>query len=335
MYRYSILLVSGLLWTVLGSAQPKKYRFSEPKMGSAFPIIIVCDDSLQAVVLAKKAYALVDSLNHIFSDYDPGSELNALNNTAGTGHQWKASAALWDILMRSGEAWKKSGGAFDITMGPLSLLWRKARKEKQFPSKASVDALRKLVGFGKLVIDTLHHSIQLPVKGMRLDLGGIAKGHIAQCVIDLLQHQGIAAALADAGGDMAMSDAPAGTAGWNLGVNTPETTEELLPRRLLLHNKAVATSGDVYQYMEHGGKKYSHIIDPRTGYGINTQLNVTVIASNGADADWLATACSILPITAAKKLAVQERAELLVTELVNGKLVAHNTAGFASFWKKE
>ena len=103
--------------------------------------------------------------------------------------------------------------------------------------------------------------------------------------------------------------------------------------KLLLHDKAVATSGDAFQYFKHRGRKYSHIIDPRTGYGITSQRNVTVIAANGAEADWLATACSILPITEAKKLAASLHAELLITELKNGRIIYHSTEGFRNYWK--
>ena len=313
------------------SAQWKKYSFSEPKMGSPFKILFFSDDSLKAVALAKQCYALVDSFNLIFSDYDPSSELSRLNAGAGSGFK-KLSPALWDIFQRTQLAYRKSRGAFDITVGPLSKLWRKARKDKQFPDTGAVHAKRKQVGFHQLIIDTVGHRISLP-SGMSLDLGGIAKGYIAQQVVDFLSKKRITQALAVAGGDVVMSKSPGGTQGWVIGVNVPQTTDELLPRKLLLENKAVSTSGDVYQYFEHNGIRYSHIIDPRTGYGIISPRNVTAIASNGTDADWLATTCSILPIATAKKLARENKAELLITELKNGQVVYYSTKGFHHYWK--
>jgi thiamine biosynthesis lipoprotein len=131
-----------------------------------------------------------------------------------------------------------------------------------------------------------------------------------------------------------MSGAPADTQGWTIGVNISETTDELFPKRLLLQNIAVATSGDVYQFIPHNGLKYSHIIDPRKGYGITSQRNTTVIAHNGGDADWLATACSILPIAEAKQLAISMHAELLIAEMKHGKVMYHSTPGFKKYWKK-
>jgi thiamine biosynthesis lipoprotein len=331
LYRTFTCFLCGLLIMICSHAQLKKYHFSASKMGSPFTIVMVSNDSLKAAELAKKSYELVDSFNHIFSDYESESEIGLLNNYTGTQAQ-KISPALWDVLMISGKAYQKSKASFDITVGPLSSIWRKARKEKGFPSNALILEKRKLVGFKKLKFDTAKRQLTI-FPGMRLDLGGVAKGYIAQQVVDFLRKNGITQALADAGGDMVMSNAPGDTKGWVIGVNIPETTDELLPRKLQLSNMAVATSGDAYQYFEKDGIKYSHIIDPRTGYGITSQRNVTVIAGNGADADWLATACSILSIDEAKKLAVSMRAELLITVLEKGKVVYYSTKGFARFWK--
>ena len=258
-------------------------------MGSPFNIIIVTHDSGRAAGLANKCFALIDSFNILFSDYDPQSELNQVNNSAGKT-AIKVSPGLMDIILLSKKAWQNSRHSFDITIGPLSQLWRGARKQKIFPDSSVIATTRKLVDFSQIVIDTLQQTVQLTKAGMRLDLGGIAKGYIAQKVIDFLRKQGISKALADAGGDMAMSSSANNSKGWVIGVNIPETTDDLLPRHLILQNIAVATSGDAYQYIEHNGKKYSHIIDPRTGYGIQSQRNVTVIAANGTDADWLAYA---------------------------------------------
>ena len=331
MKRYFLLFFLGLLLSGMSYAQQKKYSFSQTKMGSPLNIILVTDDSMKAASLAKECYALVDSFNLIYSDYDPLSELSRINTNAGSIPQ-KLSPALWDIIQLSKTAFQQSKGAFDISVGALSRFWRKARKEKIFPDKKAVAEKRKTVGFSKIKFDRLNHSLSLPA-GMQLDLGGIAKGYIAQKIIDYLKQKGITQALADAGGDMAMSDAPNGSKGWTIGVNVPETTDELLRKKLLLQNMAIATSGDAYQYFEHGGKKYSHIIDPRTGYGISSQRNVTVIAKDGTTADWLATACSILPVEEAKHLAQKMGAEVLITVLKNEKIIYHASSGFKRFWK--
>jgi thiamine biosynthesis lipoprotein len=305
----------------------QRFQFSAPKMGSPFHLIFYADDSVKAATLAKASFHLIDSLNAIFSDYMENSELNRLSRTAGSGQAVSVSPALYDILLTSKDAAAASKGAFDVTIGPLSRLWRQARREKTFPAATLVAAAREKTGMRYLLIDTAGKKITLLKKGMQLDLGGIAKGHVAQQVIYFLRSNGITSALADAGGDLACSGPPPGKEGWTIGINLPESETELLTQTVLVHNLAVATSGDLYQYMEHEGKRFSHILDPRSGYGVPFQRNVTVIAPDGATADWLATACSILSWRQCKKLVKRYRADLLITQIKNGKLIYSITRG--------
>jgi thiamine biosynthesis lipoprotein len=328
-----------LLFSILGipcslRAQAKKFHFSDNKMGSPLNLVFVDQDSIHAQQIAKKAFELVDSLVSIYSDYDSNSELSRLNANAGMG-PIPVSKGLMEILVKSQEAYIQSQQRFDITMGPLSLLWRNARKTKIFPDSAKVAAAKILVGFDQLVIDQKNQTVSLLKKGMRLDLGGIAKGFVAEKIVQSLKAQGISASLVDAGGDISMGDAPLSTKGWVVGVNAPEEAETLLDQKLLLKNMSVATSGDVYQFFLHKGKKYAHITDPKTGYGVTFQRNVTVIASDGTTADWLATACSILPVKTALETAAKQKAFVLITTLENGQIKAHKSKGFDRYWKKD
>jgi thiamine biosynthesis lipoprotein len=328
-----------LLFSILGipyssRAQAKKFHFSDNKMGSPLNLVFVDQDSIHAQQIAKKAFELVDSLVSIFSDYDSSSELSRLNTNAGMG-PIPVSKGLMEILVKSQEAYFKSQQRFDITMGPLSLLWRNARKTKTFPDSAKVAATKILVEFNQLVINQKDQTVSLAQKGMRLDLGGIAKGFVAEKIVQSLKAQGIRSSLVDAGGDIVMGDAPLSANGWVIGVNAPEEAETLLDQKLLLKNMSVATSGDVYQFFLHNGKKYAHITDPKTGYGVTFQRNVTVIASDGATADWLATACSILPIKTALETAAKQKAYVLITTIENGQIKAHKSKGFDRYWKKD
>ena len=306
----------------------------QPKMGSPFNIIFYADDSLKATTTAQQCFKLVDSLVFIFSDYIDSSELMKLSASSGLNAQpVKVSPALFDILVLSKFAYEQSEGTCDITVGPLVKLWRKARKTKEFPTDDLVQANRKLIGFNKVNIDTVNKTVTLLSSGMQLDLGGIAQGYIAQKVLDFLTSHHINKALINVSGDIVMSGAPPNTDGWTVGINVPETKDELLPKTLIMQNKAVTTSGDAYQFMEHKGKKYSHIVNPKTGYGITSQKNVTVIANDGTMADWLTKACSILSIKKAKKLAKKLGAEVLITQIKNGKISYHATKGFSMYWK--
>ena len=327
-YTITLLVFS----TPLLQAQTRKFSYSEMKMGSAFNLIIVSADSNKANHLARKSYELVDSLNHIFSNYDSSSELSKINASAGL-LPYKMSTAMLDLVQKSQYAYIQSKGAYDISIGPLSSLWRKARKAKLFPEASTVLATKKLVGLNQVKINKRLGTIFLPNANMQLDFGGIAKGYIAQWVINFLKANGIQQALVDAGGDIVMSGPPLNQQGWLIGVNLPETTDQLLNKKLQLSNCSVATSGDVFQFIEYKGVKYSHIINPLTGYGVTNLRNVTIVAKTGATADWLATACSILPIQEAKQLAISHQAALLITTLKNGKLVFEATPSFKNYWQ--
>ncbi|MBB1283756.1 FAD:protein FMN transferase [Flavisolibacter sp. BT320] len=314
------------LFSYTCSLAQTRFQYTATKMGSPFTLVFYTTDSARAESLAIQSFALVDSLNKIFSDYLPDSELNHLSRSAGSGHWFPLSQPLSIVLQQSQRASQKSLGAYDITIGPLSHLWRKARREKSFPAADSIRQVKQKTGYRKLVLDAKAKRATLTHPGMQLDLGGIAKGYVAQEVIRFLQTAGVESALADAGGDLVCSHPPPGKKGWTVGINLPERADELLTETLLLQNGAVATSGDLYQFIEHGGQRYSHIIDPRTGYGVPFQRNVTVVATDGATADWLATACSILSVKESLQLADREKAALLITEIQNGKLGYHMNA---------
>lgn len=320
-----LFLLAGFI-PVVALAQ-QRFQFTQTKMGSPFHLVFYAPDSAHAAAAAAGAFRLVDTLNTIFSDYMENSELNQLSQTAGSGRFVPVLPRLFGVLLLSKEAAAKSGQAFDITIGPLSRLWRTARKGGRFPLPAEVAAAKKKTGIHHLLLDTAQKEASLLQPGMQLDLGGIAKGYVAQAVVHFLRSQGIASALADAGGDLACSDAPPGKRGWTVGINVPQQEDELLAETITLSNGAVATSGDVYQYLEHEGKRYSHILDPRTGYGLRFQRNVTVVAADGATADWLATACSILPLQKSKKLATAFGAQLLITQRKGTRIAYFMTPG--------
>ena len=335
MFRPLAILLICIVVTTGLRAQDKRFSFTRPKMGSPFTIILYTTDSISAGSITQHCFELVDSLVMIFSDYIDSSELNRLCARAGKpGDPFVCSAPLFDILRQSQYAFQQSSGSFDITLGPITRLWRKARKEKIFPSEAQVKTQLACTGFNKLVLDTNTHTARLQQQGMQLDLGGIGQGYIAQQVIDYLKKQQVTNALVDVSGDIVCTGKPPGSKGWTVAVNVPESADELLPGQLLISNYAVTTSGDVYQFMEHDGKKYSHIVDPATGYGITSQRNVTVIARDGTLADWLTKACSILSIGKAKKLAHRLGASVLIAEMKNGKVQYHYSRGFTRWWKR-
>ena len=326
-----------VLFIVIGfaaTAQYKKYSFQQPKMGSPFNIVIYSLDSAKAADAATATFKMIDTLNEIYSDYLPHSELNRLCATSGTGKWVAVSKPLFNIIHRAYQAGQMSYGSFDITMSPIVRLWRTARREKRLPDKDSLKMAKQRVSYTYIELDTINKKVRLQKAGMQLDLGGIAKGETAQRAYERLCELGYAYSLIDAGGDIVAGNVPPNVEGWRVAINLPET-EELMNQQLLLRNKAVTTSGDLYQYLELNGVRYSHIINPATGWALTNLRNVTVIADNGTDADWLTKACSILPITKAMKLMEKfPNAEVQIAVLENDKPQFYRSAGFMKYFKK-
>jgi thiamine biosynthesis lipoprotein len=314
----------------MSAAQQNRYAYSMQKMGSPFNIVLYADTKQIADSAAQESFKLVDSINLICSDYDSSSELFKLRYAA-VGKSIKVSPILMELFCTAHKAYKDADGSFDITVGPLSRLWRSARKSQQFPTNAAINEARNRVGFNKLQIDSNAQTITFLQSKMQLDMGAIAKGYAADKVLALLQSHGITTALVDAGGDMVAFGIPPQKKGWTIGINVPGQQEKLLERKLVLSNKAVATSGDAFQFMVHEGKRYGHIIDPRTGYGVTFQRNVTVVAPTATTADWLATACSILTLEQVKILAKKYKSEVLITTLQNGRIQKLSFGKFDSY----
>ena len=314
----------------ISAAQENRYAYSMQKMGSPFNVVLYAKTKQIADSAAYQSFKLIDSINLICSDYDSSAELFKLRY-AVVGKPTKVSSILMELLCTARQAYNNSYGSFDITVGPLSRLWRNARKSQQFPNASAINEARKSVGFNKVQLDSGAQTITFLQPNMQLDMGGIAKGYAADKVLALLQSFGITNALVDAGGDMVAFGMPLQKKGWRVGVNIPGQQEALWKRKLILSNRAVATSGDAYQFMLHKGKKYAHIIDARTGYGVTFQRNVTVVAPNATTADWLATACSILTLDQVKILAKKYKSEVLITTLQNGRIDKVSFGKFDSY----
>ncbi len=260
-------------------------------MGADFRIVLYADSEKVAKEGANAAFAEVERLNAILSDYDPESELSRLSDTSDSGQHIALSDDLVSVLDASQKLARQTAGAFDVTIGPCVRLWRIARFRKAFPLTEKLAEVRKAVGFRHLNISHTKQTALLEVPNMVLDLGGIAKGYVADKALMVLRKRGIGSALVDAGGDLALGDPPPGRKGWRIEVGGLKHPD--LPVLELAHC-AIATSGDVEQFVEIDGKRYSHLIDPNTGIGLTTRIQVTVVTSTGIQADSLASALSVL-----------------------------------------
>ena len=263
-------------------------------MGTAFNIVLFAPDSSRAREAADAAYARIDTLNQHLSDYLAESELSLLSATAGTGQHVPLSHDLWTVLAAAQHLARESNGAFDVTVGPLTRLWRWAMRRGQLPPTDRLERARRAVGFRHLVLDSLTQTALLKQPDMQLDLGGIAKGYAVDEALAVLQAHGLSRALVDGGGDIRLGDPPPETLGWRIAIDVVQANGEKMKEHRLLANQAVATSGATYRFVEVEGVRYSHLLNPHTGIGMTDERMVTVIAPTGLQADALASALSIL-----------------------------------------
>ena len=276
----------------------ERWEFTQIHMG--VPVRIVAYGSEQEVRrAAMAAFARAADLDGKMSDYNPDSELRRATRHAGS---WvPISGDLMAVLWRARSLARATGGTFDPTVGPVVRLWRDARRRATLPAGPVIDSARALVGWRHLQLDSSRSRLRLARGGMQLDLGGIAKGYIVQQMLAELQVARIRSALVEAGGDIAVGDAPPALAGWR--IETPGANAAVSSRAARLTNACISTSGPTEQFVVIDGQRYSHVIDPRTGWALRSPDMATIVATDCATADALSTAMTIL--------APKERARVL------------------------
>ncbi len=276
-----------------GAEDLHRYEFSGVAMAAPVKVILYARDEETAASAWEAVMARLEDLNNLFSDYDPESELSRLCTLGGPGRPIRVSRELWEVLSRAKEFSRLSEGAFDVTVGPVVRLWRRARRQRTLPSEARIAEALQLVGYENLRLDETDHTVELLREGMRLDLGGIAKGYAGDQVLSLLAERGISQALVDIGGDIRLGDPPPGKEGWRVAIE-PFGDGDRPPQVLLLSRCAIATSGDTERFVILGGRRYSHIVDPRTGWALTGNMQVTIVAPEGIAADALASAVRVM-----------------------------------------
>jgi FAD:protein FMN transferase len=271
--------------------EQQRFEYTEPHMGTVFHVQFYAESQEKADAAAKATFARVKHLNSLFSDYQNDTELMQLCQKAGMGPV-KVSTELYEILQRSNQWSERSDGAFDASVGPLVQLWRKARRTRQLPSESAIKSAKDLVDFRAITL-LPDGKVELKKPKMRLDLGGIAKGYAADEMQKTLKSHGITSACVAAGGDVCVSNRPPGKPGWMISIAPLEKTGKVTTQ-LMLENQAVSTAGDLEQYVEIDGIRYSHIVDTKTGLGLTTRMSCTVVAPHGVDCDAADTAVCVM-----------------------------------------
>lgn len=264
-----------------------RFEYAAVRMGSEVRILLYANEQREAAVAAAAAFARIAHLDSLLSDYRTDSEIDSVARAAG-GAPVAISDELLLVMRHALHLAEETGGAFDPTVGPVTRVWRSARRVGREPDPVLIAAAHSLVDWRSVELDTVRRTIRLTAVGMRLDLGGIAKGYAADEALQVLAGRGMSSALIVFGGDIVAGRAPPNEIGWRVRVQTgPDSVIHLV-------NAALSTSGDSEQFLEIDGVRYSHVIDPRTSRGLTRRVQATVRAPDGITADALATAVTLL-----------------------------------------
>lgn len=272
-----------LLSTALCGCQNKTLHRDTQVMMGTFIEVISPDKNAAGIVFSE-----IKRVENLLSRYKEDSEIARLNKSG----KLRVSPDTFYILEQAKAFWQASGGAFDITVGPLADLWGFTDKKYHLPKKEEIRKALILVGSDKIIFNVEDNVVKFRLPGMKIDLGAIAKGYAVDCAARKLKEQGMRSCLINAGGQIYCLGDKFGRP-WRVAVRSPRGKDFI--DYLELKDQSVATSGDYEQYFIKGNKRYAHILNPMNGYPANSGIvSVTVIAPSGLTADCLATSIFVL-----------------------------------------
>jgi thiamine biosynthesis lipoprotein len=294
------------------------YREQADIMGTVFTVTI--DGYADPAPAARAAFDEIRRIDRLLSTYKDDSEITAVNRRA-----FEESVAVGEDFRNVAAAscmyYELSGGSFDPTVRPLMRLWGFTRKQGRIPTHDELEATLPLVDFG--LVELGPQSVRFERDEMQLDFGGIAKGYAVDRALGVLKEAGVTRAIVNAGGNFYALGTPAGRDHWEAGIRHPLRHDEVIAR-LPVADRGVATSGNYEQFFDIGGKKYCHIMDPRTGMPVQRMLSTTIVADTAMAADALATSVFVLG---------EEKGMRLIEELpgVEGMLVVQDPGSPVGF----
>ena len=310
MKRYGIMVLA-LFALVSGCTEQRTVQKTETIMGTQVSITVVALDRDQGEAAIEAGMAEVRRLDDMMSLYKDSSEITEINRAAGK-RPVRVSPEMIEIVEKAAEISLRSGGVFDVTVGPLVVLWQMRLKEGKVPTDGEIAGVRRLVNYRNIIVDKKASTIFLRREGMIMDLGGM-KGYIADQVADLFKRRGITNALIALAGDIwALGHREDGKP-WRIGVQHPREKDRTLAV-LELSDRYVCTSGDYERFVIREKKRYHHIIDPRTGMPSTGVISVTLVGERGALIDPLAKVPFILGVEKGLGLVRDFGAEAIIVD---------------------
>ncbi len=279
-----VVLISAILFFIPKPENLSKKLFKEEYLALGTYLQVISPDK----DAGKIVFDEIKRIESLLSKYDPDSEVSRLNRTGVL----KTSPETFYIVKKSKEFYSLTNGAFDITVAPLVDIWGFTEKKYEVPLETNIIKTLKLVGSDKIILREKDFVIQFKTSGMKIDLGAIAKGYAVDCAVKKLKEHGIKSCLINAGGQIYCLGDRLGKP-WRIGIKNPRSGK--VRGKLRLRNRAIATSGDYEQYFFKDEKRYTHIINPKTGFPVeNAIASVTVLAPDSTTADALSTAIFVL-----------------------------------------
>lgn len=268
------------------------YKQTLKLMGSRFDITVVANDSLQGHKYINDAIKEISRIEQLISSWDSKSQTSEINRNAGI-KAVKVDKELFDLIERSIAISKLTDGAFDISYASMDKIWKYDGSMTQMPSENAIKSSVSKIGYENIILDKNALTVFLKLEGMKIGFGAIGKGYAADKAKDLLMTNGVVSGIINASGDMNTWGLQPNGEQWKVAITNPMDKSKaygLLP----ISNGAVVTSGDYEKFVEFNNVRYSHIIDPRTGYPATGIISVTVFAPKAELADALATSVFVM-----------------------------------------
>lgn len=328
--RFPIVVIL-LITSSLCAQELDTYTRAEKLMGKAFQIVVVHQDSSKAKLALDRAVAEIKSTEKNISSWTKESETTLINNNAGI-KPTKVSDDLFNLIKRSKVYSSISNGAFDISIQPLINLWNEFLSQNQLPDSASVKSILQLVDFKKIILDSSKNEIYLSENNMKISFGAVGKGYAAERTKALLKNMGVNSGLVNAGGDICAWGNQSNGKPWEIAIQHPRDENKLIAW-LEIKDQSIVTSGDYEAFKIINGKRYSHILDPKSGYPVNSLYSTTVIAYNAELADAMATAIFVLGPDKGLQLAEQIKGLEAILFTSNDEILS--TSGLDLSWEKQ
>lgn len=287
-----LLLTALTLSFIIACSAQQPYKRTLKLMGSRFDITVVAPDSIVANQYIDTAISEIDRIEKLISSWDENSQTSEINRNAGI-QPVKVDAELFNLIERAIGISKLTDGAFDISYASMDEIWKFDGNMTEMPSEEEINASVAKVGYKNILLNHGDGTVFLKNKGMKIGFGAIGKGYAADKTKDLLVSKGVNSGIINASGDMSIWGKQTDGSDWKIAITNPLNKNKVFAL-LPINNGAVVTSGNYEKYVNFNGKRYSHIIDPRTGYPSSGIISVTVFAPKAELADALATSVFVM-----------------------------------------